>query len=96
MQHKNDIINPPSQSTTASYAFAYLRLWQIIGDKKRGIEPLLPVSRSAFYAGIKSGKYPAPIKLSERTSAWRKSDILALLESFGLSTGDVRSIAGGD
>lgn len=71
--------NPPQQ--LAALALGYLRIWQIIGDKKRNIEPLLPISRSAFYAGIKEGKYPAPVKLSERTSAWRKADILALLES---------------
>jgi len=61
---------------------AFLRIWQIIGDPKRGIEPLLPISRSTFLSGVKSGKYPKPVKLGERTSAWRKADILALLESF--------------
>ncbi len=59
----------------------YLRIWQIVGDRKRGIEPLLPVGRSTFLAGVKSGKYPKPVKLGERTTAWRKADILALLES---------------
>jgi predicted DNA-binding transcriptional regulator AlpA len=59
----------------------YLRIWQIVGDRKRGIEPLLPVGRSTFLAGVKSGKYPKPVKLGERTTAWRKSDILALLDS---------------
>jgi predicted DNA-binding transcriptional regulator AlpA len=61
---------------------ALFRIWQIIGDPKRGIEPLLPIGRSTFLAGVKSGKYPAPVKLSERTTAWRKADILAVLESF--------------
>lgn len=61
---------------------ALLRIWQIIGDPKRGIEPLLPIGRSSWLAGVKSGKYPAPLKLSERTTAWRKADILVLLESF--------------
>lgn len=58
------------------------RIWQIIGDPKRGIEPLIPIGRSTFLAGVKAGKYPQPVKLSERTTAWRKADILALLESF--------------
>ena len=34
-----------------------------------------PVSRSTWWAGIRSGIYPKPVKLSERTSAWRNSDI---------------------
>jgi prophage regulatory protein len=59
------------------------RIWHIVGDKKRGIEPLLPIGKSTFLEGVKSGKYPKPIKLGERTVAWRKSDIEALLASFG-------------
>lgn len=71
-------------STTSNQytAIGYLRIWQIVGDKKRGIEPLLPIGRSTFLAGVKSGKYPQPVKLAERTTAWRKSDILKLLETF--------------
>lgn len=34
-----------------------------------------PVSRSTWYEGVKRGRYPAPVKLSARISAWRKSDI---------------------
>jgi len=73
-----------NQTTPQQTAFVigYLRIWQIVGDRKRGIEPLLPVGRSTFLAGVKSGKYPKPVKLGEKTTAWRKSDILALLESF--------------
>jgi len=66
---------------------SYFRIWHIIGDNQRGIEPLLPISRSTFLAGVKSGKYPQPVKLGERTTAWRKADILALLESFNAPKG---------
>lgn len=44
---------------------------------------VFPVSRSAWWAGIKAGKYPKPVKLSERTSAWRVDDIRSLLASMG-------------
>ncbi len=57
----------------------FFRLKQIIGDPKNNIEPLLPISKSGFYAGIKAGKYPAPIKLSPRVSVWRVEDIMQLL-----------------
>lgn len=60
-------------------AIVYLRIWQIVGDKKRGIEPLLPIGKSTFLLGVKSGKYPKPVKLGERTIAWRKSEIDAVL-----------------
>lgn len=72
--------NQSNQQQTA-IVLGYLRIWQIVGDRKRGIEPLLPVGRSTFLAGVKSGKYPKPVKLGERTTAWKKADILALLDS---------------
>jgi len=41
---------------------------------------LIPVSKSSWWAGIKAGIYPRPVKLSERTSAWRVQDIRGLIE----------------
>ncbi len=35
----------------------------------------IPVSRSAWWNGISEGRFPAGIKLSQRTTAWRISDI---------------------
>ncbi len=58
-----------------------VRLPRIIGDKKRGIEPLIPVSRSTWFDGVKTGRFPAPVKLSPRVSAWRLEEILALIKN---------------
>ena len=55
------------------------RLWDVIGDKKRGIRGTIPMSRTAWYAGITEGKYPAPVKLG-RSSYWKAADIQALIE----------------
>ena len=41
---------------------------------------LIPVSASTWWAGVKSGRYPQPIKLGARITAWRIEDILALTE----------------
>lgn len=41
---------------------------------------IFPVSRSAFWAGVKSGKYPKPIKLSDRCTAWKIEDVYDLVE----------------
>ncbi len=57
-----------------------LRLPQIIGNKKRGIPPLIPVSRSTWFDGVKDGRFPKPVKLSARVSAWRADEINALIE----------------
>jgi len=47
------------------------------------VQQRFPVSKSVWYDGIKSGLYPKPVKLSARTSAWRVSDIDALVEKVG-------------
>lgn len=41
---------------------------------------LIPISKSAWWAGVRSGRYPKPIKLSPRTTVWRAEDIRALIE----------------
>lgn len=58
----------------------YLRLAQIVGDKKAGIPAVIPVSKSTWWAGVKSGRFPQPVKLSERCTAWRVEDVRALIE----------------
>ena len=60
----------------------YLRLYQIIGNRKVDppIPPLIPVSKSTWWAGVKTGRYPPSVKLSERCTAWRVEDILLLIE----------------
>lgn len=62
----------------------YLRIWQIIGDKKAKppIPPIIPVSRSSWWDGVKKGKFPKPVKLRERTTAWRVEDIRNLIEQY--------------
>ena len=41
---------------------------------------VIPVSKSTWWAGVKSGRFPKAIKLSERITAWRAEDIRALIE----------------
>lgn len=40
---------------------------------------VIPVSRSSWWAGVKSGKYPKPVKLGENTTAWKAEDIHAII-----------------
>jgi prophage regulatory protein len=54
---------------------ALIRIEKIIGPNG-----YIPVSRSSFYEGIKLGIYPKPIRLGKRTSAWRLSEILAVVQ----------------
>ena len=59
----------------------FLRLLQIIGNPKAkpATPPIIPVSKSSWWAGCKSGKYPKPLKLGARTTVWRVEDIRALI-----------------
>ena len=56
----------------------FLRLAQIIGSK--GTIPIIPVSRSTWWSGVKEGRFPKPVKLGKRTTAWRVADIRTLIE----------------
>jgi predicted DNA-binding transcriptional regulator AlpA len=40
----------------------------------------IPVSKSTWWAGVKAGRYPQPVKLGPRITAWRVEDIRALIE----------------
>lgn len=68
---------------TALPSTGFIRLPQVLS--------LFPVSRTAWYEGIKEGRFPAPVKLSERTAAWRCSDIRALLATYGEAVNDAEA-----
>lgn len=44
-----------------------------------GVLALIPVSKSTWWAGVKSGRFPKPVKLGKRITAWRAEDIRALI-----------------
>ena len=56
----------------------FLRLPQVFA--------IIPISKSAWWQGCKDGRFPKPIKLGPRTSAWRSSDIAALVEQLSLQS----------
>jgi len=57
------------------------RLVEIIGDPKATppIPPLIPVSRSTWFAGVKDGRFPKPVHFGARISAYRAEDIEKLI-----------------
>jgi predicted DNA-binding transcriptional regulator AlpA len=60
----------------------YLRLPQIIGDPNADppIPAVIPVGKSTWWEGVKSGRFPRPVKLGPRITAWRVEDIRALIQ----------------
>lgn len=61
-----------SQSTPELPSMGFVRVKQIL--------KVFPVSKTRWWEGVKQGIYPAPVKLSKRTKAWRVDDIKQLIE----------------
>ncbi len=43
----------------------------------------IPVGRSTWWAGVKDGRFPKPVKLGKRITAWRAEDIRAYIDQRG-------------
>jgi prophage regulatory protein len=50
----------------------FLRLPQVLA--------LIPISKSAWWEGCKTGRYPKPVKLGPRTTVWKAEDIITLID----------------
>lgn len=76
---------PLGPATSGLPSEGYIRLWDIIGRKGAKGRPstpgVIPVSRATWYSGIKSGRFPKPIKHGGM-SMWRVEDIRALVVQF--------------
>lgn len=75
--------NPGRMTMNQLPETGFLRLSQIIGNLKAEppIPPIIPIKKTAWWAGVKSGRYPQPVKLSPRVTCWRVEDIRRLIES---------------
>ena len=60
----------------------FVRLSQIIGNPKVNppIVGVIPLGKSCWWKGVKSGRFPKPVKLSARCTAWRAEDIRELID----------------
>jgi prophage regulatory protein len=52
--------------------YGFLRLPQVLA--------IFPISKSVWWEGCRTGRYPKPIKLGPRTTVWRAEDIKAFIE----------------
>lgn len=59
-----------------------LRLPDILGNPRANPPqpPLVPVSKATWWAGVASGRFPKPVRLARRVTAWRYTDILRLIQ----------------
>jgi prophage regulatory protein len=58
----------------------FVRLSTIIGNPKKGIPAILPISRSMFWVRVKAGVYPAGTLLGPRTRGWSVVDVQKMID----------------
>lgn len=58
----------------------FLRLPQVLS--------VIPIGKTCWWEGVKSGRFPKPIKLTARCTAWRVEDIQALVKSLSSQPDD--------
>ena len=42
---------------------------------------VIPVGKTCWWEGVKSGRYPKPVKVSARCTGWRAEDIRGLIKT---------------
>ncbi len=72
-------------------ATGFVRLAQLVLDsRKPGNGAPLPFSKATLWRMVNAGKFPAPVKLSERITAWRVEEVREWIETHAA---DVREAA---
>lgn len=69
---------------TIHHWLVFLRINQVL--------ELIPVSKSTWWAGVKSGKYPKQVKLSKNITAWRFIDIKKYIDGVDAGSTDDQKI----
>ena len=69
----SDAANTPKLPETG-----FVRLSSIIAPRGP-----IPVGKSTWWQGVRDGRFPKPVKLGPRTTAWRVEDIRALIARLG-------------
>ena len=48
---------------------------------------IFPIGKSTWWDGVKEGRFPKPVKLGARTTAWNIADIRSLVENYNKQSG---------
>ena len=67
-------------------ATGFVRLSGIIGNIKATppIPAIIPISASGWWNGVKTGKFPKPVKLGPRVTAWKAEDIRKFIDAMSV------------
>lgn len=65
---------------------AFLRVSEIANNRRIGSPGIIPVSAATWWAWVKAGRAPQPIRLSAGVTVWRAADVLAFAEKMAGGT----------
>lgn len=79
--------------TTQLPVSGYLRQADLIGNPRKGRPALIPFSAATLWRKVQNGTFPAPVKLSERVTAWRVTDVQSFLHDCEAATDAYKAAA---
>jgi predicted DNA-binding transcriptional regulator AlpA len=61
----------------------FLKLAQILGNPKAipPVPPIIPVSKSTWFAGVKANRFPQPVRFGTCSTFYKVEDIRKFVES---------------
>jgi predicted DNA-binding transcriptional regulator AlpA len=62
----------------------FIRMSELASYSKRGHHGVLPVSAATVWSWVRNGKFPAPVKISTKITAWRTEDVRKYLADLGV------------
>lgn len=57
-----------------------LRLYEIVGCKKRGVTSIVPICPSGWWKLVREKKAPQPVKIG-RTTNWYRDEVYSFIDS---------------
>ena len=54
---------------------------------------VIPIGKTCWWEGVKSGRFPKPVKLSPRCTAWRAEDIRDLINQLSQQSNNVPPVS---
>ena len=74
--HDKQLVTTTESPTESPITDRLLRVRQIVPG-------ILPMSRSTFLEKVRQGVFPRPVKIGERITAWRESEIMKIVRGEG-------------
>lgn len=61
-----------------------IRISELASYVKRGHHGVLPVSAATVWAWVRTNRFPKPVKVSEKITAWKTEDVRKFLADLGV------------